>query len=192
MDFLKEVQTTIPKTWHDGLIDHVEYLYFKVRVCIFHLFYILNNLMSSFIFVQSKETGNFPLWYSIDETQSVQIRQRISNDTERRAKVMENTRQEHAANNARFQEAYDIANIRAAIEERMHRDTHKPSELMRKAAATESLRVILRDREKKVQERLQKRGDRIKKVNKEEAFRLINFAKDLNIKLHSVHQDDDS
>jgi hypothetical protein len=46
--------------------------------------------------------------------------------------------------------------------------------------------VILRQRERLVQERVAKRGDKVKKVNKEEASRLINFAKELNIKLSST------
>jgi hypothetical protein len=29
-DFLREVRAAIPQTWHGGLVEHVEYLYFKV------------------------------------------------------------------------------------------------------------------------------------------------------------------
>ena len=89
-----------------------------------------------------------------------------------------------------MKEIYDPANVRLAIEERMHRDMHKPSELMRKAAATESLRVILRQREKQVQERVKKKKEKVKKVNKEEEFRLINFANELNIKLSSTGKEE--
>lgn len=120
----------------------------------------------------------------------MRIRQRTEKDAERRQAVVENTRREHEESLARFKESYDPTNIRLTIEERIHRDSHKPSDLMRKAAAAESLRVILRAREKKVVERLQKKNEKMKRANKDEASRLINFAKDLNIKLSATHSDD--
>ena len=132
------------------------------------------------------------MWYSIDKDRGNYIAQRADKDAQRRAKVVDNTRKESAANAARIREVYDPTNVRLTIEERMHRDLHKPSELMRKAAATESLRVILRQREKKVQERIERKKDRLNKVNREEAFRLINFANDLNIKLSSTHHYDET
>ena len=115
------------------------------------------------------------------------IKLRAERDKVRRDAAIEKTREENAMRAARINEMYDPANVKLAIEERMHRDMSKPSELMRKAAATESLRVILRQREKKLRERIQRKNEKIRKVNKEEAFRLVNFANDLNIKLHGSH-----
>ncbi len=104
-------------------------------------------------------------------------------DTARRDQVVENTRKENEMVAARVKHAYDIKNVRTALEERMLRDTTKPSDVMRNAAAVESLRTILKEKERQVQERLRKRQDNTKKVSKEEAYRLINFANELNIKI---------
>lgn len=36
-DFLNELRTRIPKTWHEGLVDYVKHIYFAVRVSKFRL-----------------------------------------------------------------------------------------------------------------------------------------------------------
>lgn len=114
----------------------------------------------------------------------LKIQNRAEKDSIRRNQVVQAARSENERAAERVREAYDYNNVKLSIEENMLRDLTKPSDVMRKAAAVESLRHILRDREKKVQERLQKRDQSIKKVSKEEAYRLINFANNLNLKLH--------
>ena len=126
----------------------------------------------------------------MDSLTVAQMRERAEKDSERRRRVIELTRQEAAEAESRVQAAYDVNNVRAAIDERGQRDRNKPSEAMRKAAALESLRFILHEKEKKVAERLKKRAKMEKKVHKEEAWELLNYASELNKKLANIQAPD--
>ncbi len=126
----------------------------------------------------------------MDSLTAAQMRQRADKDSERRSRAIELARLEAAQAEARAQQAYDVDNVRAAIDERGQRDRNKPSEAMRKAAALESLRYILHEKEKKVAERLKKRAKLERRVHKQEAWELVNYATELNKKLASIHAPD--
>ncbi len=134
--------------------------------------------------LQARETGNFPAWFSEDQISLEQRRLQSEYDATRREAVIRNIENEVKERDHILKQAYDVDNVRAAIEERKQRDRMKPSEILRKAAAYDSMRFILHEKEKEVSERLKKREKQQSKVIKEEAFRLIDFANNLSQKLN--------
>lgn len=84
-DFIQELREMIPKTWHEGLVKHVEYVYFK-----------------------AKDHGIFPRWYSIDDETARVIQHRKDVDRQIRDKQVQNTRIAHENFKKKINASYDI------------------------------------------------------------------------------------
>lgn len=127
--------------------------------------------------MQAKQTGNFPVWHEIDETEEKGRQERESRSTARREDLLAQVRSETSLLERRMRDAYDSANARAAMHDRSLRfDPNSKSQIVSQSVASESLRHILRDRGEHIDQKLRTREKMMSASMDGEMKRLLKYA----------------
>jgi Leucine-rich repeat (LRR) protein len=163
-DFLQELRERLPKTWHDGLTKHAEFVYFKVLS-------IFPPLSDS---LQCKEYGVFPCWYETDEERKAYVSKRQLLDSKLRQEKVERTRADQVLRGELRAERYDPTTVRRTVANRgLQTERAYDSEVRYNQ---EMLRLEQRVRESSVRhERKVSKQEEVSREKMREETRRLNF-----------------
>jgi len=148
-DFIQELRHRLPKTWHDGLVEYVKYIYFTC-----------------------KESGNFPKWYSLDIESRGEMFDRAAADEYRRELNVQKTRQDAIVRSKRMAAAYDLDIGRRSSHLSQLSEEHRLNDELLSKMALASLYHCVKGRDAIAEARLQRFEQQLAKASEEEMERL--------------------
>lgn len=153
-DFLLELQTRLPHSWHSGLEDYAKYLYFK-----------------------AKEFGVFPIWYCTTESMDGNIKERMRLDAMKRAQNVVLVKEEEVRRQAKKLAIYSNNVVRRAERsDEVHLELRLNEEIKRNIALGK-LYSQVKTAEVKINEFGKKRRAERQRAAEEEMGRLLEVTK---------------
>ena len=155
VDFIEELKRRMPKSWHDGLVEYVKYIYFA-----------------------SRETGVYPRWYALDDTFSdsdsvlKENNRRLEYDKERRDQNVANAKRLHEERLARTEMAYNIDLVRRTERTAELRLEQGQDDAYIGNMATVALHHVIEKKQEKVDGRLRLKAKMTAKYEKDEIERM--------------------
>ena len=154
-DFVEELRKRMPKSWHEGLIEHVKYIYFTAR-----------------------RDGVYPRWYAMepDDPHCVAVekeaRVRKEYDKQRREINVQRTRAAHQQMLERIDRAYDIDLARRSQRASELQLEHKVNDAYMQNMASIALHHSVKKREEKAERRAESKVKFIERSDRNEIARL--------------------
>lgn len=170
-DFIQEIRKRIPKTYHDGLIDHIKFIYFTAR-----------------------QSGVFPRWYYPEGDEEKEAAMKKENqlrrdfDKIRRDKNVEMARQQHEERKERVRKAYDVDLHHRTVRLAELSREHQVNDAYLDNAASIAFYHCIQDRQSKADAKQRHKNMATQKFYKDELKRLKDILEEDRIGREEEHK----
>lgn len=154
-DYLQEVRLRLPSTWHEGLIEFAQHLFFK-----------------------SKETGIFVRWYELTPEQSADATQKKKMAASKHEASVQQARDDDFRRFYKTQQAYKQDIFRRMRQAADHMAEHSRGEEYIETLQAYALQSQLHKTGKKMTRNHQKREEAIKDKEHQEAARMLEILRE--------------